>query len=53
MNDGPYTTISVEEYTHMANVILFLREKVQKAREHLEKNEVDLALELLRQEKDG
>lgn len=47
---GPYTTITVDEYTHLANVVLALREKVQKARELLEKDEKGEALELLRRD---
>ncbi len=45
-----YTTITVEEYSHMANVILSLREQKQKARELLEQNRVEDALEILKKE---
>lgn len=50
---GPYTTITVEEYTHMSNVVLTLRDRIQKAREFLEKDDVDAALELLRRDRDN
>jgi len=44
---GPYTTITVEEYSRMAAVIRHLRKKVQKARQHLEKGETQPALQIL------
>jgi hypothetical protein len=46
----PYTTITVEEYTHMANVILALREQIQRSREFLEQSKTTEALEELKKE---
>lgn len=48
-----YTTITVTEYVHMRNTILRLREKLQKARECLEKDLPEAALGLLVQEREG
>ena len=48
-----YTTISVAEYHRLANTILLLRSKLQKAREALERQEVQEALGLLVQESEG
>jgi hypothetical protein len=45
-----YTTLTVEEYSHMANVILALREKVQRARQLIENKCIDEALEVLKKE---
>lgn len=47
---GPYTTLTVEEYTHMANVILSLREQKQKARELIENKRYEEALKELKRE---
>lgn len=43
-----YTTMTVEEYAHMSNVILALREKVQRARQLLESKCIDEALDVLK-----
>ncbi len=51
MNDEPkphYTTITIEEYQHMKNVILQLRWTNQKARELIESNQTGEALNILR-----
>ncbi len=45
-----YTTLTVDEYMHMKTVILALRGRVQQARQHLEKNDVEKALVVLRME---
>ena len=45
-----YTTMTVKEYNHLRAVILVLREQVQRARQYLEKGEVDKALQLLKVE---
>jgi len=49
---GPYTTITVEEYSRLSAVILHLRRKVQKARELLETGNTPAALEILKFEDD-
>lgn len=49
-DEGPYTTLTVKEYTHMANVILSLREQKQKARELLEEGRAQDALDVLKEE---
>lgn len=54
MNEiDPYTTLKVSEYTHMKEVILALRHKLQIVRELLEKSDIEGALVLLVQEKEG
>ena len=50
MEGKHYTTLTVEEYTHISNVILSLREQKQKARELLEQHKVEEALEILKKE---
>lgn len=45
-----YTQITTEEYAHMANVILSLREQKQRARQLLESKCYEEALEVLKQE---
>lgn len=47
-----YTTITVTEYIHLKAVIVTLRSKVQRARELLEINHVQDALDLLKKEED-
>lgn len=47
-----YTTITVNEYIHLKSVIILLRAKVQKARELLEINHIQDALDLLKKEED-
>jgi hypothetical protein len=51
-DQGPYTTITVDEFSRLAATINHLRRQVQKAREHLEKSEVKEALNILRFEDD-
>lgn len=45
-----YTTLTVEEYQHMKEVLLSLRVKIQKSREHLEKGNAKEALDLLKED---
>lgn len=47
-----YTTITITEYNNLASTITFLRWQKQKAREFLEKKDIESALKLLRQEKE-
>lgn len=49
-DSGPYTTITVEEFTRMATTIKHLRMRQQSARELLEKCEITEALNILRSE---
>ena len=52
MSDGPYTTITVAEYTHLSEVIGTLRRRIQEARQQLETGAADLALRILKTEDD-
>lgn len=49
---GPYTTITVSEYSKLSATINHLRKRIQKAREHLEKNQPKDALQILKFEDD-
>lgn len=49
---GPYTTITVAEFSRLAATIRHLRHRIQKAREHLEKNEIKETLAILKFEGD-
>ncbi len=51
-NSGPYTTITVKEYTHMQEVLLGLRRKLQEVRQFLEQGDWDKALALVRSNED-
>ncbi len=53
MTDGPYTTITVTEYTYMKTVMDNLRRRIQKARECLEKGAAGEALQVLKFEGDS
>ena len=50
---GPYTTLTVVEYNHLAETILALRKQAQTVRELLEKGQTAQALEILRTDGDG
>ena len=52
MDDSLHKVVTLAEYIHMQSVILILRNKLQKARECLEKNAVVEALEYLRKADD-
>lgn len=47
---GPYTTITVDEYNHLAATLKALRKQLQTVRELLEKGLRKQALEILRKE---
>ena len=47
---GPYTTITVAEFNRITATIRQLRGQAQKAREHLERGDVEAALSLLKVE---
>ncbi len=49
---GPYTTITVEEYNHMTATLRHLRKRLQKARELLEVGNVGEALNIVKHEYD-
>lgn len=50
MTDQHYTTLTVEEYANMSNALLALRKKIQWARQLLEKDRTQEALDLLKKE---
>ncbi len=50
MTDGPYTTITVDEYTRLADTLTMLRRRLQTVRELLEKGSAGEALTMLRVE---
>jgi hypothetical protein len=48
--NGPYTTITVDEYNHLAATMKALRKQLQEVRELLERGLTEKALEILRAE---
>ncbi len=52
MTEGPYTTIKVSDYSHITATLLHLRKRIQKARECLERDATDEALQILKFEDD-
>lgn len=52
MRSDHYTTISIEEYIELQNLIALLHARIQKARGYLELGKADDALALLKQEND-
>ncbi len=50
--DGPYTTITVEEFNRMSATLLHLRKRIQQVRELLEIGKVEDALAIVKFEGD-
>lgn len=52
MSEGPYTTITVAEFSRMTAIISHLRKRMQKVRELLENGDTKGALDIAKFEED-